>query len=80
VRAAGFARLNAVMKDNPPADADADAMKRFAAISVAPGKPFDPAKLDPAVAKGIKRGARAAQEKGIVRNEPNSVGRESAAP
>ena len=41
-----FARLNTVMKDNPPAAADADAMKRFAAIGVAPGKPFDPAKLD----------------------------------
>ena len=51
-----FARLNALMKDNPPAAADADAMKRFAAIGVAPGKPFDPAKLDPAVAKGIESG------------------------
>ncbi len=58
-----FVRLNTLMKDNPPADADADAMKRFTAISVAPGKPFDPAKLDPTVAKGIERGARAAQEK-----------------
>jgi hypothetical protein len=58
-----FARLNTLMKDNPPAPADADAMKRFAAIGVAPGKPFDPAKLDPAVAKGIERGARAGREK-----------------
>ena len=58
-----FARLNALMKDNPPAAADADAMKRFAAIGVAPGKPFDPAKLDPAVAKGVERGVRAAREK-----------------
>ena len=58
-----FARLNALMKDNPPAAADADAMKRFAAIGVAPGKPFDPAKLDPAVAKGIERGAHAGREK-----------------
>ena len=58
-----FARLNALMKDNPPAAADADAMKRFAAIGVAPGKPFDPAKLDPAVAKGIERGCHAAREK-----------------
>ena len=49
-----FARLNALMKDNPPAAADAEAMKRFAAIGVAPGKPFDSAKLDPAVARGSK--------------------------
>ena len=38
-----FARLNTLMKDNPPAAADADAMKRFAGIGIAPGKPFDPA-------------------------------------
>jgi hypothetical protein len=58
-----FARLNTLMKDNPPAAADAETMKRFAAIGVAPGKPFDPAMLDPAVAKGVERGARAAREK-----------------
>jgi hypothetical protein len=61
-----FARVNALMKDNPPADTDADAMKRFAVIGVAPGKPFDPAKLDPAVAKGVERGARAGLEKIIA--------------
>ena len=58
-----FARLNALMKDHPPAAADADAMKRFAAIGVAPGKPFDLAKLDPAVAKEVERGSHAAREK-----------------
>ena len=56
-----FARLNALMKDNAPAAVDADAMKRFAAIGVAPGKPFDPAKLDPTVAKGVETGVRAAR-------------------
>ena len=69
-----FARLNTLMKDNPPAAADADAMKRFAAIGVAPGKPFDPAKLDPAVAKGIERGARAAREK-IVAEAKKPLGK-----
>ncbi len=58
-----FARLNSVMKDNPPFAADADAMKRFAAIGVAPGKPFDPAKLAPAVAKGLEKGSQAARQK-----------------
>jgi hypothetical protein len=32
-RAGGF--------DNPPAAADADALARFAAIGLVPGKPFD---------------------------------------
>jgi hypothetical protein len=58
-----FSRLNTLMQGNPPAAADADAMKRFAAIGVAPGKPFDAMKLDPAVAKGAERGARAARGK-----------------
>jgi hypothetical protein len=58
-----FARLNAVMKDNPPASADAEAMKRFAAIGVVPGEPFDLAKLDSPVARGVERGARAGREK-----------------
>ena len=49
-----LARLNTLMKDHPPAEADADAMKRFAAIGVAPGKPFDPANLDPASPRGSK--------------------------
>lgn len=57
-----FARLNTVMKDNPPAYVDADAMKRFAAIGVAPGKAFEPAKLDPAVAEAVEEGVRAARE------------------
>jgi len=58
-----FARLNAVMKDNPPASADADAIKRFAAIGIEPGKSFDSAKLDPRIAKAVERGARAGREK-----------------
>jgi hypothetical protein len=58
-----FARLSALMKDNPPAAGDDDALKRFAAIGVAPGKPFDPAKLDAAIAKGVEQGVLAAREK-----------------
>ena len=44
------------MKDNPPAAADARAMKRFAAIGIAPGQAVRPAKLDPAVAEGVEQG------------------------
>src|SRR5499426_693935 len=36
-----FTRMNALMKENPPAAADAGVMKRFAAIGVASGKPFN---------------------------------------
>jgi hypothetical protein len=57
-----FARLNALMRDNPPADADAPALKRFAAIGVVPGKPFDLSIVDPAVARDVERGVRAARE------------------
>jgi hypothetical protein len=49
-----FGRLNALMKDNPPLSGDADAMKRFAAIGVGPGRPFDLKQLDPSVARGVE--------------------------
>ena len=49
-----FTRLNALMKDNPPAAADAPAMAKFAAIGVAPGKAFDWKNLDPAVARELE--------------------------
>jgi hypothetical protein len=57
-----FSRLNALMKDNPPAPADAPAMARFAAIGVAPGRAFDLKSLDPAVARGLEGVVMAAQE------------------
>ena len=56
-----FSRLNALMQGNPPAAADAPALARFAAIGVAPGKPFDPKALDPTVASVVERSAKAGQ-------------------
>lgn len=53
-----FASLNSLMKNNPPAAADAGALNRFAAIGVAPGKPFDLKNLSPDMAKGIETGIR----------------------
>ena len=47
-----FNRLNMLMKDNPPADADAPAVARFAAIGVGPGKSFDPKGLETAATRG----------------------------
>jgi hypothetical protein len=35
-----LARLNSLMKANPPAAADAEAVKKFAAIGIAPGQKF----------------------------------------
>jgi hypothetical protein len=49
-----FARLNALMKDNPPAATDAAALKRFAPLGIIPGKPFDLRSLDPGVAKNLE--------------------------
>ncbi|HSV57991.1 MAG TPA: DUF1254 domain-containing protein [Variovorax sp.] len=58
-----FGRLNQLMAGNPPAAADAPAMARFAALGVAPGKPFDPKALDPAMASALDEGLRTARAK-----------------
>ena len=61
-----FGRLNALMQAHPPASADAPALARFAAIGVAPGKPFDPKSLDPAVASAVEQGVKAGQARLIA--------------
>jgi hypothetical protein len=58
-----FGGLNALMQDNPPAAADENPLKRFAAIGVEPGKPFDLESHDPAVAKGLERAVHTAHAK-----------------
>jgi hypothetical protein len=45
-----FAQL---LKDNPPAQADAQILARIAKIGIVPGQEFEIAKLDPAVAQGL---------------------------
>ncbi len=57
--AAFFARMNAVMKDNPAVSADAQVMKGFAAIGITPGKPFNLREHDTAVAEGLEQGLKA---------------------
>jgi hypothetical protein len=61
--AAYFALLAKLMADNPPAKEDAPVVERMAKIGVVPGKPFDASKLDPAVARGLAKAPRSAQEK-----------------
>jgi hypothetical protein len=51
-----FTRLSALMQDNPPAAADAEALQRFAAIGIVPGEPFQLNQLDPAVARDLEQG------------------------
>jgi hypothetical protein len=58
-----FNTLAALMKDNPPPAADAPALARLAKIGIVPGEKFDPAKLDPAVAKGLEKSLSVALEK-----------------
>src|SRR5262249_51544002 len=50
-----FDRLNELMKHNPPAPDDAGVLERFAAIGVAPGRPFDLGTLDPVLAEAIEQ-------------------------
>lgn len=58
-----FSLLAKLMVDNPPAKADAPMIERMAKIGLVPGKPFDPSKLDPAVAKGIAKAPKGGVEK-----------------
>lgn len=52
--AAYFNLLAMLMKDNPPAEADASIVAKMAKLGIAPGKPFAFDKLDPAVQTALK--------------------------
>jgi hypothetical protein len=58
-----FGRLAALMKANPPPEADAPILARLAKIGIVPGQPFDAAKLDPAVARGLEKSVETAMAK-----------------
>ena len=80
-----FNRLAMVMKDNPPAVEDAEALRRLKDIGVEPGKPFDISKVSPAIARGLERAMKEAPVKlqqGILKMktvngwlQPNNLGR-----
>jgi hypothetical protein len=61
--AAYFKLLAALMKDNPPAAADAPMVAKMAKIGIVPGQDFDISKVDPAVAKGLQGVPKAGIEK-----------------
>ena len=52
--AAYFNLLATLMKDNPPAKADAPMVAKMARLGIKPGAPFDFDKLDPAVQAALK--------------------------
>jgi len=71
--AAYFRLLASLLKDNPPAEADAPMVAKLAALGIVPGRDFDPSTLPPAVARGLS-GAPAAGWKAILGQE-KSAGR-----
>ncbi len=56
--AAYFTLLAKLMKDNPPAEADAPMLKKLAKIGLVPGQDFDSSKLPATVAKAIPEAAQ----------------------
>jgi hypothetical protein len=58
-----FKLLAALMKDNPPAKADAPMVEKLAKIGIVPGKDFDMSSLDPAAAKALQRVPKEGLEK-----------------
>jgi len=58
-----LSRLAALLKSNPPPASEAPVLAKLAQIGVVPGEKFDPAKLDPAVAKGLQSAFPLAMEK-----------------
>jgi hypothetical protein len=59
--AAYFKLLATLLKDNPPAEADAPMVATLAKIGVVPGEEFKMSAPDTAVAKGLERAPKAAQ-------------------
>jgi len=58
-----FKLMAALMKDNPPAKADAPIIARMKKIGIVPGKAFDIDKVPPAVAKALEDVPKAGVEK-----------------
>jgi hypothetical protein len=58
-----FNRLAGLLKSNPPPAAEAPLLDKLKAIGIVPGEKFDPAKLEPAVAKALEKSVSVAMEK-----------------
>jgi hypothetical protein len=58
-----FRLMASLMKDNPPAQADATIVAKLQKIGIVPGQDFDIKKLDPAVARGLEAAIKPGLEK-----------------
>jgi hypothetical protein len=58
-----FNRMASLLKSNPPPASEAPVLDKLKAIGIVPGEKFDPAQLDPAVAKGLEKSVSVAMEK-----------------
>jgi hypothetical protein len=70
-----FNRLNALMKDNPPAPADEESMTRFSAIGIVPGKKFEKATAEIAGIDALQGGILSALSR-IRREAEKSQGKQ----
>ena len=61
--AAYFKLMAALMKDNPPAEADTPMVAKMAKIGIVPGEEFDPKKLGTEAAKGLDSAPQLALKK-----------------
>jgi hypothetical protein len=66
-----FGRLAGLMKENPPAPADAPMVGKLEGLGIVPGEPFDIARIAPSKAKALRRamGAIALLDKGVQKLE-----------
>lgn len=58
-----FTKLGELMKENPPAEADEQVVKKFAQIGILPGEKFNVKGMSPEVLKEIEKGADLALRK-----------------
>ena len=67
-----FKLMAALMKDNPPAVADAPLVAKLKTIGIVPGQDFDISQLDPVVAKALALALKAGWDK-IIGHEKTAV-------
>jgi hypothetical protein len=58
-----FNRMGSLLKSNPPPVSEAPILDKRKAIGIVPGGKFDPAKLDPAIARGREKSVSVVMEK-----------------
>ncbi len=71
-----FKKFAELLKDNPPAKADAPMVAKLKKLGIIPGKNFDMSKVSPTITKGLTQAVKAGQEKimahegdaGVIRN------------